>query len=985
MHSFNLSREFVESFRHVVPDWGPLGYIVYKRTYAKGTEEWPDTCERVINGMYSILKKHCNDNLIEWDEIKSQHSAEDAFTRMFEFKWLPPGRGLANMGADVVEARGGAVLNNCFAHDTEFITTDGIKQLGNVVGTQQTVLTQSGAWANAVISCFGEQSLMKLVVSRQGVTKEIYVTPDHNWFVGKTKDSKRNNIKKITTKELIPGMHQIPYVFGRNALHITTPSPVGIAHGFTYGDGSTVKGSSNANCVHLFGQKDSALEPYFYGCPRSVVNGNTIGIRFGALPNFFRELPKLAENNSYLLGWLSGYFAADGSMSGNTAKISSTNLNSIKFVRSVCSVLGIGTYSILEEDRISNLTNKPSRLYSISLMTNHLTDDFFLIDGHKEAFRLINKDKRLSRWNIISLEPTDRVEPVYCATVDGHGNFTLADNMLTGNCGFVSTNPNKGSFADAASWTMDMLMLGVGVGSDMLAAGKVRVYSPNVVPIEVSFDDTREGWVESLHYVLKAFDGQCDLAFRFNFENMRPKGTPLRTMGGVASGPEPLVNMLADIIRVMSNGTYEVQTTPTNLYVTKHVRFDTFVMTAAHVADVINIIGRCVVSGGVRRSSEILLGMPDDEIFTNLKNDKDKLSSWRWASNNSVIVDEDTNFEPLLPSVISNGEPGFFWLDNAQKYGRMEDAPDNKDLGACGTNPCSEQTLWNKELCTLVETFPARHNNKYDYWRTLKFAYLYAKAVTLVPIHDKDTDAIVKQNRRIGTSMSGVQQAIQKFGRTRFFQWFANTGYTVIRTWDNIYSDWLRVPRSIKVTSIKPSGTVSLLPGATPGMHHDHAQFYIRRVRLEDTSSLIPRLRAAGYLVEQDAYAQNTYVVEIPVRSANFVKSKNDVTPAEQIHDLVELQRWWADNQVSVTITFDPSSEEDLEQIRSALKDGWKNLKSISFLPTVPGGAYVQMPYEEITEEQWIDMTSRISPIEFLGVAARDSEEKYCDSDKCLI
>lgn len=982
MNEFNLRQEFLEAYRHRTPDWGPLGYIVYKRTYARPGEEWPDTCQRVIEGMYSIMRRHCYDNGISWNDDKAMRSAEEAFDRMFDFKWLPPGRGIANMGLPVVDARGGAVLNNCFAHDTEFITADGIKKLGDVADTNQVVLTQTGEWVEAPIKCFGEQPLMKLVVSRQGITKEIYATPDHAWFVGKTKSSKKTPIVKVTTKELVPGVHQIPYVFGKSALTLTTPSPVGIAHGFTYGDGSTIHGDNNANCVHLFGQKDSALEPYFYGCPRSAASGHTAGIRFGALPNFFRELPSLSENKAYLLGWLVGYFAADGSMSGSAAKISSTDLNSIRFVRSVCAVLGIGTYSILAEDRISNLTNKPSRIYNINLMTNHLTEDFFLIEGHKEVFRSINKEKMLSRWNVVSIESTDRVEPVYCATVEGHGNFALADNLLTGNCGFVSTK-NK-TLSDAAAWTMDMLMLGVGVGSDVAGAGAL-VYSPPIAQAEVSFDDTREGWVEALHYTLSCFEGKGSLAHTFDFSNMRPKGAPLVTMGGVSSGAGPLIELLANVIGILSNGMYETTIEDTRLLVKCNFRFDPYELTSTHIADVINVIGKCVVSGGVRRSSEILLGDMNDDAFLNLKNDTDKLSAWRWASNNSMIADDVVDVDKFMPSIIARGEPGFFWLENARAYSRMGDPFDSKDHGAVGTNPCSEQTLWDQELCTLVETFPARHVNKYDYWRTLKYAYLYAKVVTLVPIHDPATDAIVKKNRRIGTSMSGVQQAIAKFGRERFFNWFADAGYTVIRTWDNIYSEWLKVNRSIKVTSVKPSGTISLLPGATPGMHFDHAPFYIRRVRIEDTSPLIPLLEKAGYPIEKDASANNTFVVEIPVAATAGSKTKKDASVSDQHRDLVALQRMWADNQVSVTITFDPNKPEDVDTVRNIILTGWEKLKSVSFLPEIPGGAYKQMPYEEITEEEYIRRVDDIVPVEYFATSAHATDEKFCDTDHCVL
>ena len=196
-----------------------------------------------------------------------------------------------------------------------------------------------------------------------------------------------------------------------------------------------------------------------------------------------------------------------------------------------------------------------------------------------------------------------------------------------------------------------------------------------------------------------------------------------------------------------------------------------------------------------------------------------------------------------------NGEPGYEWLENARAYSRMGTPPDWKDKDVTGTNPCVEVSLNSFELCNLVETFPAHHSNLDDFKRTLKFAYLYAKTVTLAKTQWRETNRMMLKNRRIGCSLSGVQQFVAQHGIEVLRQW-CEAGYATLQGYDQVYSDWMCIPRSIKLTSIKPSGTVSLVAGATPGMHWPESLYYIRRICVAKGSALLAPLRAAGYPVE---------------------------------------------------------------------------------------------------------------------------------------
>ena len=292
---------------------------------------------------------------------------------------------------------------------------------------------------------------------------------------------------------------------------------------------------------------------------------------------------------------------------------------------------------------------------------------------------------------------------------------------------------------------------------------------------------------------------------------------------------------------------------------------------------------------------------------------------------------------------------------------------------------CGEQLLESHELCNLVETFPAHHDDYDDYERTLKMAYLYAKTVTLVPTHVPRANAVMTRNRRIGCSMSGIIQAMVKLGRRGFLTW-CDKGYDYIQRLDRIYSDWLGVPLSIKTTTVKPSGTTSLLCGATPGIHYPHSPFYIRHIRVANTSPLVEAARRAGYTVEPDDYADDTSVVAFPVAEKHFVKGKCEATIWEQFVNAADMQRHWANNAVSVTVTF---NKEEIRDIQSCLESFEDRLKGVSMLPLADGDhGYKHAPYVAISEDEYKEMVARVSPIDMTD-SRHEVDDKFCSGDKC--
>tara|TARA_R110002110_G_scaffold12997_3_gene62139 strand:+ start:41 stop:592 length:552 start_codon:yes stop_codon:yes gene_type:complete len=183
------------------------------------------------------------------------------------------------------------------------------------------------------------------------------------------------------------------------------------------------------------------------------------------------------------------------------------------------------------------------------------------------------------------------------------------------------------------------------------------------------------------------------------------------------------------------------------------------------------------------------------------------------------------------------------------------------------------------------------------------------------------------------------------------------------------------------MTSIKPSGTVSLLNGSTPGIHFPESEYYIRRIRFSKTSKVLDSLKKAGYYNEDDKYSPNTSVVEFPVHEPYFTKGKKDVSMWEQLEIAAQYQNYWADNAVSVTVSFKP---HEASQIQNALEMYETRLKAVSFLRYEETG-YEQAPYEAITKEKYEEMSLTITPITKIDDDEGGTGAKYCSNDTCTI
>jgi adenosylcobalamin-dependent ribonucleoside-triphosphate reductase len=546
------------------------------------------------------------------------------------------------------------------------------------------------------------------------------------------------------------------------------------------------------------------------------------------------------------------------------------------------------------------------------------------------------------------------------------------------NCAFVSTSSmTKNDPAKPFAFLMEASMLGVGVGFDDKGADKeFTIYEPREPEVTTVIPDTREGWVDSVATVINSYLRPDQKIAGFDYSEIRPAGTPIKTFGGTAAGHEPLLKLHNHIHTLFKGRAGQM-------------------LTRRDIADIGNMIGVCVVSGNVRRSAELLIGRLDDKDFLNLKNadvfpERNSYDpaapGWAWMSNNSIEATVGADLSSIVDGIAKNGEPGVVWMDMSRKYGRLIDAPNDKDWRVAGYNPCAEQSLESYEMCTLVETYLNRHDSVDDYKRTLKFAYLYAKTVTLLPTHWEETNAIMQRNRRIGTSMSGVANFADINGLPVLRNWM-DEGYGVIKKYDTTYSEWLGIRESIKTTTVKPSGTVSILAGESPGVHWTPGgEYFDRAIRFSNDDPMLPLFKMANYRVEKASESpKTTSVVFFPIKSV-AKRSEKDVSIYEKVSLAATAQRHWSDNSVSVTVSFNAETEKDDVGTVLHMFDG--QLKTVSFLP-MGNETYPQMPYTQITEKKYEDATMKLMPIDFSGVyagmAADAIGEMYCTTDACEV
>lgn len=530
------------------------------------------------------------------------------------------------------------------------------------------------------------------------------------------------------------------------------------------------------------------------------------------------------------------------------------------------------------------------------------------------------------------------------------------------NCYFVNIE-NIEDF----EFLFDHLMLGGGVGFSVERSkihelpkvkSGVKISHERTNDADVIVPDSRQGWSRLLHSVLKSYF-HTGKSFTYSTILVREFGAPLKSFGGTASGPGALIDGVNDICKVMENRAG------------KKLR-------SIDVLDICNIIGRIVVSGSSRRSAQIAIGDPDDVLFLRAKNwSSGTIPAWRANSNNSIYADA---WDEILPEVWKgydgSGEPyGLVNRKLARQVGRLGDKRPDPTIE--GYNPCAEIALGDGESCNLATLFLPNIESLEQFKDVSRLLYMCQKAITDMNYPYEKTNKIVQKNRRLGQSITGVLQATEEQ-----LSWL-DPAYKHLSELDETYSKENGLSASVRLTTVQPSGTLSLLPGVTPGIHPAYARYYIRRVRFGAADPLVDACRRRGYKVVWDVGLDGRedhtrYVVEFPCKSPDNAVLAKDMTAVEQLEWVKKMQSDWADNAVSVTVYY---RKEELPEIKEWLSANYtSSVKSVSFLLHSDHN-FPLPPYEEVDKETYEKILGKVN---YDAPLVMDASGTELDPSECV-
>jgi ribonucleoside-triphosphate reductase (thioredoxin) len=517
-------------------------------------------------------------------------------------------------------------------------------------------------------------------------------------------------------------------------------------------------------------------------------------------------------------------------------------------------------------------------------------------------------------------------------------------NVAAYNCSFIAPSKVR-DFAEI----MYISMCGTGVGYSVESANvqslpQIAYQSGEKLKTHV-VGDSKEGWCDALTLGLESWYAGKDIDF--DYSQIRPAGARLKTMGGKASGPEPLRSLLAFAReRILSRQGRRLRNID------------------AH--DVICKIGECVVAGGVRRSAMISLSDLDDFEVRDAKKGQFWMSDpHRAIANNSAVYLEKPTNEQFMDEWVAlmksrTGERGIFNRGAlaqqlpARRVKFWEETGyinNGKVVGPSGTNPCGEIILKSKQFCNLTEVIARADDTKDSLVRKARLATIlgtYQSTLTKLNYLSKEWTENCEAERLLGVSITG--------------QWDSKTVRTAdvlqamrletIKT-NKKYADRFGVNASNAITCVKPSGTVSQTFDVASGMHARHAPYYVRRIRISATDSLFKFMRDAGVPfhpeVGQDSETANTYVLEFPVKAPEGAVCKDDVTALDQLEHWKLVKENFTEHNPSVTVSV---GDDEWIRVANWVYENWDIVGGLSFLPR-DNHAYRLAPYEEISKDEY--------------------------------
>lgn len=968
--SFKLSEGFISQYKGVKPNWGfgGLGEFVFMRTYSRlkpdgKNEAWFETVRRVVEGLYTIQKQHIEDYRLGWNQAKAQKSAQEMYDRIFTFKMLGSGRALWSLGTDIINVRGlTESLYNC-----SFISTQNIHRNFSEPFANAMDFLMLGVGVG--FDCRGAGTMK---IKEQQEKENIFVVPD----------SREGWIESLVLLlESFNGGKKYSFDY---SLIREEGAPIKTFGGISAGYKplknlhDTIQKTLSASVGNPISQTDIANIINSIGV--AVVSGNvrrSAELLIGDDSEEFLDLKNYKKNKDRAkIGWASNN-SIDAKVGMDYTEISKRIVDNGE-----PAVLWIGNMQKYGRMRETEANFKDNRVIGVNPCVIGNTE-ILTKNGYEEIRNLVNAETDVwngFQWSRVKPKITgENQEVLNISFSDGRslsctpyhkfhiakgygGEFEIieAKDLETGmkiikhnfpiirsgkklehayTNGFVSAEGselNKTLYVYNPKKVCISRLTGVRSVSEEKNNGRHRI-SLNFTPISKSFVPFDYNLTSKLEWLSGLFDGDgCEL---------KEGGLQLTSVNK---------NFLKDVQKMISTMGIQSKISSCRNAGDKEMPNHKGGLSTYFCNEAFRMM-----IGAVQMQELKSLGLNCERISFDKSPQRD---ASQFVS--VVEIEKDEN----LHTVYCFNEP------------KNHTAIFNGVL----TGQCAEITLEDRELCNLVELIPSNHESREDFEQTIKYAYLFAKTITLLNTNWSESNKVMLRNRRIGLSITGITQFIANRGITELKSWMEN-GYDLIQDYDKVYSEWFAVPESIKKTTIKPSGTLSLLAGVTAGIHFPESRYYIRRVRLSNRSPYAEILKNAGYDVEPASEDPlNTSVVSFPVSLGEKVKTLKDVSIWEQMNLASFAQEHWSDNAVSVTITF---KKEEADQIKPALDLFQFKMKSVSFLPKLDNDSpYPQMPYEEITEKVYLKMSKDLKPLDFEQMLSVDSQsEMYCESDVCMV
>jgi len=530
-------------------------------------------------------------------------------------------------------------------------------------------------------------------------------------------------------------------------------------------------------------------------------------------------------------------------------------------------------------------------------------------------------------------------------------------NTCAYNCTFIAPAKLQ-DFAEI----MYLSMQGCGVGFSVESQNveqmpQIQKQSKRKLPTH-RIADSKEGWCNALTLGLKTWYGGKDI--QFDYSHIRPAGARLKTMGGKASGPEPLSSLLSFARE-------------------KILKRQGRRLRPIDVHDIICKIGECVVSGGVRRTAMISLSDLDDVEMRDAKKGQFFLTEpHRSIANNSAVYETAPSNTELVEEWMAlmksgSGERGIFNRGSLlntlpkrrnkyfKKAGFLGD--DGIVQGPIGTNPCGEIILQSKQFCNLSEVIARANDTHESLVRKARLASLlgtYQSTLTKFRYISKDWQKHCQEERLLGVSVTGQWDS----GAARNPETLRAMRDMAVKT-NAAYARRFGIKASLAVTAVKPSGTVSQTFNCSSGIHPRHAKHYIRRVRISATDSLFKMLKDQGVPyhpeVGQSLENASTYVLEFPVEAPGGSVFKDDLSALEQLEYWKVVKLNYTEHNPSATISVD---EDEWIGVVDWIQRNWDIIGGLSFLPRFEH-VYRLAPYETIDKKRYDELVAGFPLIDY--------------------